>query len=69
MNPVFIFDEVYSTETGLELAGVVGSVCWLWTSGSSAKIRNKNDRRRSPVASPMPKLVLFGGREDQLLRG
>ena len=44
-------------------------------SGSSAKTRNKNDwggggggGGGSPVASSMPKLVLSGGREDQLFR-
>ena len=37
-------------------------------SGSSTKIRNKKDWWGSPVASPMPKLVLSCGREDQLLR-
>ena len=36
--------------------------------GSSAKIRSKKDRRGSLVASLMPKLVLSGGRENQLLR-
>ena len=36
--------------------------------GSSAKIRNKKNWRGSPVASPMPKSILFGGREDQLFR-
>ena len=33
----------------------------------------KQEKKRigcgSPVASPMPKSVLFGGREDQLFRG
>ena len=37
-------------------------------SGSSIKIRSKKDRRGSPVASPMPKSVLSGGRENQLIR-
>ena len=37
-------------------------------SGSSVKIRNKKGQRGSPVASPMPKSVFFGGRENQLLR-
>ena len=35
---------------------------------SPVKIRNKKDRRGSPVAFPMPKSVLSGGREDQLPR-
>ena len=34
-------------------------------SGSRTKIRSKKDRRGSPVAFPMPKLVLSGGRENQ----
>ena len=37
-------------------------------SGFFVKIRNKKDWRGSPVASPMPKSVLSGGRENQLLR-
>ena len=37
-------------------------------SGSPAKIRSKKDKRGSPVASPMPKSVLSGGRENQLFR-
>ena len=36
--------------------------------GFPAKIRNKKDRRGSPVASPMPKSVFFGGKENQLFR-
>ena len=32
------------------------------------KQETKKDWRGSPVASPMPKSVLSGGREDQLLR-
>ena len=35
---------------------------------SSVKIRNQKDMRKSPIASLMPKLVLFGVRENQLLR-
>ena len=37
-------------------------------SSSSSKIRNRKDWRGSPVASPMPKSVISGGIEDQLLR-
>ena len=61
-------DDAFSTEIGPELARIVEPIRWLWTSSSSAKIRNKKDLRGSPVASPMPKSVLSGGREDQLLR-
>ena len=76
MNDIFndytiffiVYDDVFSTETGIERAGIARPVRWLWTSGSSAKIRNKNDRRGSPVASLMPKSVLSSGREDQLLK-
>ena len=65
---IFTFDDVFSTETGLELSGIAGPVRCLRISGSSAKIRNKKDRRGSPVAPPMPKSVPSGGREeDQLL--
>ena len=34
----------FSTGTGLEHAGIVGPVRWLWTLDSSAKTRNKEDR-------------------------
>ena len=63
-----VYDDVFSIETGLERAGIARSVRWLWTSGSSSKIRNKNDQCGSPVASPMPKSVLSSGRENQLLK-
>ena len=76
MNDIFndytrffiVYDDALSTETGLERAGIARPVHWLWTSGSSTKIRNKNDRRGSPFASPMLKSVLSSGREDQLLK-
>ena len=35
----------FSTETGLERVEIVGPVRWLWTLDSSAKTRNKEDRR------------------------
>ena len=49
MNDIFndytrffiVYDYVFSTETRLERAGIARPVRWLWTSGSSAKIRNK----------------------------
>ena len=40
-------------------------------SGRWAPLQKQETKRIGgglPVASPMPKLVLFGGREDQLLR-
>ena len=40
-------------------------------SGRWAPLQKQEKKRiggGSPVASPMPKSVLFGGREDQLLR-
>ena len=61
-------DDVFSTETGPERVGISRPVRCLWTLSSSAKIRNKKDLRGSPIASLMPKLIIFGGREDQLLR-
>ena len=61
-------DDAYSIETGLELVGIARPIRSLWMLGSSTKIRNKRDWRGSPVATPMPKSVLSGGREDQLLR-
>ena len=60
--------DAFSTETRLELTGIAGSVRLLWMLSSLAKIRRKKDRQGSPVASPMPKSVLSGGRENQLLR-
>ena len=60
-------DDSFSTETGLELSGIAGSVRCLWMLGSSVKIRNKKDWRGSPVASPMPKSALSGGREKDIL--
>ena len=59
-----LFDDAFSTEIGLELGGIAGPVRRLWMSGSSTKIRIKRDRRGSPVASPIPKSVLSGGREN-----
>ena len=38
-----ILDDAFSTETGVELGGIVGPVRCLWMSDSSAKIRNKKD--------------------------
>ena len=34
------YDDVFSTETGLELVGIAGPIRLLWMSGSSTKIRN-----------------------------
>ena len=57
-------DDAFSTGTGIERAGFVGPVRWTPL--------QKQDTKRigggSPVASPMPKSVLFREREDQLLR-
>ena len=61
-------NDTFSTGTGLERVGITGHVRGLWMLGSPTKIRNKKDRRGSPVASPMPKSVFSGGRKDQLLR-
>ena len=62
-------NDAFSTETGLEFGGIAGPVRCLWISGSSTKIENKKDWRGLPVASPMPKSTLSGGREnDQLLK-
>ena len=44
MTGKIVNDDAFSIGTGLERAGIVGSVRWLWTSGSSAKTRNKRDR-------------------------
>ena len=65
---MFKIDDAFLTETGLECTGIVGPTGCLWTLGFSAKTRNKRIGGGSPVASPMPKSVLYGGREDQLLR-
>ena len=39
------FDDVFSIGTGLERDEIAGTVHCLWTSGLSAKMRNKKDRR------------------------
>ena len=62
-----IIDDAFSIGIELKRAGFVGSIRCLWTSGSSANTRNNKDRR-GLVASPIPKSVLSGEREDQLLR-
>ena len=36
-----LVDDAFSTGTGLERSGIVGSVGYFWMSGSSAEIRNK----------------------------
>ena len=38
-------DDAFSIETGLERAGFAGPVRWRWALDSSAKTRNKKDRR------------------------
>ena len=65
---MLLADDVFSIGIGLDCAGIVGPIHWLWKSGSSTKTRNKRDRHGSPGASPMLKSVLFDEREDQLLR-
>ena len=55
----------FSTETGLEHAGVVGPELGLlldWSVGSGAALlykdkREKGSARASPMVAPMPKLV------------
>ena len=42
---LIIYDNAFSTEIGLEFAVIAGSVHCLLMSDSSAKIRNKKDRR------------------------
>ena len=51
---IFLFkkidnDDVFSTETGLELVGIARPVRLLWMSDSSAKIRNKRIDRDRPL--------------------
>ena len=66
---MILSDDVFSIEIGLELGGITRSVHCLWMSGSSAKIRNKKNWRRSPVAFLIPKLALSDeGEKYQLLR-
>ena len=45
MIMISIIDDVFSTGTGLERAGSAEPIRCLWTLGSSAKTRNKKDRR------------------------
>ena len=66
----------FSTGTGLERVGIVGPELELSLGRSAGSGRwtplQKQERKRigegSPVAALMPKLVLFCGREYQLLR-
>ena len=58
----------FQSELGLSLLDLLGrsadSVRWT----PLQKQETKRIGRGSPVASPMPKSVLSGGKEDQLLR-
>ena len=45
MGLPFPSDDAFSTGIGLERAGFDGPVRWLWVLDSSAKTRNKKDRR------------------------
>ena len=58
----------FQSELGLSVLDLLGqsadSVCWT----PLQKQETKRIDGGSSVASPMPKSVLFGGREDQLLR-
>ena len=58
----------FQSELGLSLLDLVGrsadSVLWTPLQKQETKMIGGG----SPVASPMPKSVLSGGREDQLLR-
>ena len=45
MTFLLVYDDAFSTGTGLERVGFAGPVCWLWALESSAKTRNKKDRR------------------------
>ena len=45
MGLAFKNDDTFSIEIGLELTEIAGLVRCLWMSDSSAKIRNKKDRR------------------------
>ena len=61
-------DDAFSTGTGLEHVGIAGRSA---VSGRRASLQKRETKRiggGSPVPSPMPKSVLYGGREDQLLR-
>ena len=61
------FDNVFSTETRLELVGIARPVYWLWMPWLPCEYKKQKDRWGSPIAPPMPKSVLSGGRENQLL--
>ena len=59
---------IFQPKLGWSVLGLLGrstgSGCW----ASPQKQETKRIGRGSPGASPMPKSVLSGGREDQLLR-
>ena len=42
---IFYYDDAFSTGIEIECAGFAGLVRWLWALDSSAKTRNKKDRR------------------------
>ena len=59
---------LFQLKLGLSVLDLLGrsTVSGLWT--PLQKQETKRIGGGLPVASPMPKSVLFGGREDQLLR-
>ena len=59
---------LFQSELDLNVLDLLGRSV---VSGRWAHMQKQETKRiggSSPVTSPMPKLVLFGGREDQLLR-
>ena len=59
---------LFQPELGLSVLDLLG---WSTVSGRWAPLQKQETKRidrASPVASPMPKSVLCGGREDQLLK-
>ena len=59
---------LFQPELGWSVLELLG---WSADFGCRAPLQKQETKRiggGSPVASPMPKLVLSGGREDQLLR-
>ena len=52
-------DGVFSIDTGLELVGVAGSICWDGSPNNLQPIMNGRSSEDAHVGSPMPKSIYF----------
>ena len=63
-----INDDVFQPELGWNVLELLGRSADFECRAPLQKQETKRIGRGSPIASPMPKSVISGGREDQLLR-